>query len=46
MNRSVRCEHFQCGRGLAPDSGVSVDIAIGGKLPPTLTEFRLGDRHG
>jgi|CXWL01.2.fsa_nt_gi hypothetical protein len=41
-----------CGRGLAPDSGVPVDIftgykvAIGGKPPPTLTSFTSGERHG
>ena len=41
-----------CGRGLAPDCGVSVhiiighDTAIGGKPPPTLSAFDLGERHG
>ncbi len=52
MNTFFRCEHRQCGRGLAPDGGVSAynfigcEIAIGSKPPPTLTEFGLGDRHG
>jgi len=49
MNRSPM---IPCGRGFAPDGGVSADIilscktAIGGKPPPTLTSFTLGGRHG
>ena len=52
MNTVLYRERGQCGRGLAPDGGVSAynfigcEIAIGSKPPPTLTEFGLGDRHG
>ena len=57
MNTVLCRELGQCGRGgatirLAPDGGVSAyifigcEIAIGGKPPPTVTEYGLGDRQG
>ena len=49
MNRFAQ---ILCGRGLAPDSGVSgytfigCKAVIGSKPPRTQLVFALGDRHG
>ena len=49
MNKSPL---IPCGRGLAPDSGMPVDIiigceaAIGGKPHPTLSWLVSGEHHG
>ena len=52
MNTPWRCEHSQCGSGLAREDGASVNIVMGyetafaSKPALTLTASAWGGRHG